>query len=751
MDTALGIAAGLGLGTTDPITSEGRRSDRALPAQEPAGWSFANIDQSENSARDSGVQFQDSPRVAQNLFFRDRDSGFAATPRISEYEIARSSHTDGKSLRPPRDRSPTSSSEDVRRSLSAGDYETPLRRQPSPISSTSKDRSSVLFKSSPAGPGATPKTPHEFAHLTASSASTPKTPAEFAHLRSPSSADSRRVSPTLRMVRDSQGNLRESTTSPSSLRGQKDSFGNLRAAAGSPLSPRLRRTSGELASNLIDRVQAREVDREAFSPSPRQNSDRQFSPRGGTDRPFSPRGTSNLGTIDENGLALGAAVLGIAGGAALMSRERASGSRKGSSRDLRQISPSPTSQQQTQLVHPSTDVAGTERSASMADYYDGVGAGAPASPRSPSRPPSLRKRQSLNQVLDLQTRVEQLAAENRSLADAKLLAEKHIEELHLEHTKADYATEEALKTVNEQLRLRDDEIIRLRAEIQTLMKARDALKEEHEEKYTLLLNEKDTAYSQLTESTRELADIRGKHDEISSGMEGVIAAQVAAAIATKDGELTRLRRDLDVARAKIRELQSKILARGVDEVVMVRDEDYFDTACQQLCQHVQQWVLRFSKFSDTRVCRTTDEVRDEKIVDRFDNAILDGSEVDSYLADRVKRRDVFMSVVMTMIWEFVFTRYLFGMDRDQRQKLKQLEKNLAEVGPASAVQQWRALTLTLLAKRQQFKTQKESDTEAVATEILQTLSKFLPPPQNLEGQIFESLKNVMRAAVKLSI
>jgi len=41
---------------------------------------------------------------------------------------------------------------------------------------------------------------------------------------------------------------------------------------------------------------------------------------------------------------------------------------------------------------------------------------------------------------------------------------------------------------------------------------------------------------------------------------------------------------------------------------------------------------------------------------------------------------VFMSVVMTMIWEFVFTRYLFGMDREQRQKLKSIEKTLMEVG-----------------------------------------------------------------------
>jgi len=162
-------------------------------------------------------------------------------------------------------------------------------------------------------------------------------------------------------------------------------------------------------------------------------------------------------------------------------------------------------------------------------------------------------------------------------------------------------------------------------------------------------------------------------------------------------------------------------------------------------------VLRFSKFSDLKLCRSTNEVRDEKIVDRFDNAILDGSDVDSYLKDRVKRRDVFMSVVMTMIWEYVFTRYLFGMDREQRQKLKLLEKNLGEVGPTNAVHQWRALTLTLLSKRESVKAQRESDTEAVAIEIFSTLSRFLPPPHNLEEQIVGSLRNVMRTAVDLSI
>ena len=126
--------------------------------------------------------------------------------------------------------------------------------------------------------------------------------------------------------------------------------------------------------------------------------------------------------------------------------------------------------------------------------------------------------------------------------------------------------------------------------------------------------------------------------------------------------------------------ETPLTSKEDSSFLTVRDEDYFDSACQQLCQHVQQWVLRFSKFSDTKACRLSSDISDEKIETRLDNTILDGSDVDLLLVDRVKRRNIFMSVVMTIIWEYVFTRYLFGMDREQRQKLKVLEKTLSEVG-----------------------------------------------------------------------
>src|SRR5271156_6557316 len=364
---------------------------------------------------------------------------------------------------------------------------------------------------------------------------------------------------------------------------------------------------------------------------------------------------------------------------------------------------------------------------------------------SPTRPPSVRKRQSMQQIKDLEARLDQLVSENRLLATAKINAEQQLQDVHFAQSRADHTSQEALELRDVELREKDEAIAKMREALEALQKEVARLTEVNEG-LMVTREEMRSTHEQWQESSRELEDLRSKNTELSTGI-----GEIDTRLAEKDAEIHRLYDELEDAKAKIRELQQQILVGQSDEVIVVRDEDYFDNACQQLCQHVQQWVLRFSKFSDTRICRLTREVRDEKVVDRFDNAILDGSDVDIYLADRIKRRDVFMSVVMTMIWEYIFTRYLFGMDREQRQKLKQLEKNLSEVGPPSSVHRWRAMTLTLLSKRASFQGQRASDTEAVVQEIYSTLARFLPPPQQLQGQIQESLRNVMKAAVDLSI
>lgn len=354
------------------------------------------------------------------------------------------------------------------------------------------------------------------------------------------------------------------------------------------------------------------------------------------------------------------------------------------------------------------------------------------SPRSPTRPHSMRRRQSM-QVLELESRVEQLIAENRALQEARSHA--HLQTTsQASSTLAERDTEiEALKQSLEYMR---KEVQRLTEVNEGLNSAIQHTAVQYDDRFRIL-------ESQHADATREL-----EHRSLYG-----TDAQTNETIEQKDAEIRSLREELEATKEQIREMQAQILAtKPVDsDFLRIKDVDYFDHRCQQLCSHVQQWVLRFSKFSDMRACRLTSELNDEKIIDRLDNAVLDGSNVDHYLNDRIKRRDVFMSVTMTMIWEFVFTRYLFGMDREQRQKLKTLEKLLLEVGPPQAVRQWRAVTLSLLSKRDPFKDQRVQDTEAVVQAIFQTLSMILPPPSNLEDQIQNQLRKVMREAVDLSV
>jgi hypothetical protein len=366
------------------------------------------------------------------------------------------------------------------------------------------------------------------------------------------------------------------------------------------------------------------------------------------------------------------------------------------------------------------------------------------SPRSPTRPHSMRRRQSM-QVLELENRVEQLAADNRMLAEFKAQAERN---LHANQNTASSIVEkdaeiDALKRTLDWLQ---KEVTRLTEVNDGLTSANAEIARQHSDRYGML-------ETQHAQTTRELQATRDAHTNLSSGVEGMVKTEVQRVVLEKDQQIAQLRAELDAAKGKIWAMQREILASKANNIdfLTVRDEDYFDNACQKLCEHVQQWVLRFSKFSDMRACRLTREINNDKTIDRLDNAILDGSDVDIYLADRVKRRDIFMSMTMTMVWEFVFTRYLFGMDREQRQKLKSLEKTLSEVGPASAVHAWRATTLTLLSKREAFQEQRKQDTQAVVHAVLETLSEILPPPSNLEPQIEEQLTRVMKAAVDLSI
>ncbi|KAL4903692.1 hypothetical protein BDW74DRAFT_179684 [Aspergillus multicolor] len=387
---------------------------------------------------------------------------------------------------------------------------------------------------------------------------------------------------------------------------------------------------------------------------------------------------------------------------------------------------------------------------SMTDVYEGWGE-TPSSPRSPSRPASVRHRRSMQHLQELEFRLDHLLQENRDLAAARDAAEDKLRIASLARRKSD----QALNTRDADLHDREAELEQLQQSVEWFQKEVARLYEENagltSTNTALIATHTQEIQTVQQTSAREVEQLRLQNERLSIDLHERIKSEIETALKQENDELRRLREELESARDKVKELQQQISAQINDNVIAFRGEDYFEAACQKLCGHVQQWVLRFSKHSDHRRCRKLIDVKDEKIADRFDNAILDGSDTDIYLADRVRRRDVFMSVVMTMIWEFVFTRYLFGMDREQRQKLKSLEKQLIEVGPRNAIHRWRATTLTLLSRRQAFTKQRDSDTEAVALEIFDVLSRLLPPPTHVESQLLESLRKVLRVAVNLSL
>ncbi|KAF2102345.1 hypothetical protein NA57DRAFT_64844 [Rhizodiscina lignyota] len=371
--------------------------------------------------------------------------------------------------------------------------------------------------------------------------------------------------------------------------------------------------------------------------------------------------------------------------------------------------------------------------------------------------------------MDLESKLDQISSENRALQDSISKAEHQAQlasqqidvhaqsirqatdevrarDLQLSEKDADIAQAKTLLAAMQQ------ELARLKQENEQFGESHRSFEADAEGKFAALEVEHAKTHQSWQESTRELDDLRNEHEqlrnqhaELSSGLEEVVRQEIANALADRNEEIRRLNEELESAMGQIKMLQQQILESKQGETFLsVRDEDYFDSACQQLCQHVQQWVLRFSKVSDKLNER-------EKLEDRLDSAVLDGTDVDLLLADRIKRRDVFMSLVMSMLWEHIFTRYLFGMDREQRQKLKTLEKTLTEVGPRRAVAQWRAITLTLLSKRPQFQSQRADDTEAVMWAIYTTLATLLPPEAKEQPRLQDSLRNIIRLAVDLAI
>jgi len=220
-----------------------------------------------------------------------------------------------------------------------------------------------------------------------------------------------------------------------------------------------------------------------------------------------------------------------------------------------------------------------------------------SSPRS-SPSPSMRKRQS---IIDLESKPDQVMAEARSLQVAKRQARGSSTRDTQTLTEALQARDLKLRekdveidSIRTHLQLLQDDVTRLSWRNKELTDANRNLSEDTNERYATLQVEHDHAHHQWQQSSRQLDDLRQRHGQLTSGMEDVVHEEISAALEEKNDEIRSLRTELENASEQITVLQRQIVASKRDESFLtIRNEDYFDSACQKLCQHVQQWVLRF--------------------------------------------------------------------------------------------------------------------------------------------------------------
>ncbi|KAA8902941.1 hypothetical protein FN846DRAFT_908310 [Sphaerosporella brunnea] len=178
---------------------------------------------------------------------------------------------------------------------------------------------------------------------------------------------------------------------------------------------------------------------------------------------------------------------------------------------------------------------------------------------------------------------------------------------------------------------------------------------------------------------------------------------------------------------------------------------YFSDSFERLLESVKEWSRDFSTASAGRRSMHLHSVLNEAARDRIESVMLDDRGVRRMLKDEERRHFVLTAICMRLIWEFVFTKYLFGLETETRQNLLTLERTLVESGERRAVHRWRTTTLSLLLKTSSHSTTLTSAVESVVTEIATHLNHILPPPPDRAPALISSLRNLVSQAAKLAI
>lgn len=384
---------------------------------------------------------------------------------------------------------------------------------------------------------------------------------------------------------------------------------------------------------------------------------------------------------------------------------------------------------------------------------------------SPTKPPSVRRRQSLI-IVDLQGKVEHLAAEKKAAEDQKLRIEKRLsEEREMKERELSELRDELenqtdliekrdqdINMLKHKMKWYESEVARLTKVYENMEASQQATKDSYRKSYANLSQKYEHKRDQLVSLSKEHSELQKQFSELQAAMDAMAQDDVLENLNAKSVEVEKLRAELNKAKETIRQLQAKrTSANSMPTYYLETKEDsYFASACYDLFDAVQHWCNKFSRLSD-KDCLSLSKMKDEEIRDRVETVTLDDSGVRRLLRDRTRRRDVLMAVIVRIILDRIFNKYLFGLDMEERTKLRNIEKQLSENGPEIAVSHWRATTLTLLAMRQVTIKQRKQEEEAIVQEILKHVTYILPQTYQMPVNIVDALRNVVSDAVKLGV
>lgn len=190
----------------------------------------------------------------------------------------------------------------------------------------------------------------------------------------------------------------------------------------------------------------------------------------------------------------------------------------------------------------------------------------------------------MQHLQDVETRLDQLISENRLLIAARDAAEDKLRKTSVARRKSD----NAFNRSDADLRDREAELQQWQESVQWHQKEVARLTDENDELTTTNAN-LTAAHAQEIQaaeesSARQLEDLRSQYQQVTADMQDRVRYEVEQALSQKNADLRRLREELESARDKVKRLQEEIAASVHDGVLTFRDEDFFDAACQKLCE-----------------------------------------------------------------------------------------------------------------------------------------------------------------------